>query len=99
MRNIGFALLLGLSSTFTVACGGGAQQTHLTIPAGAKAPGAAQVGDKSVCLVSGEDFTVTASSPKVEHEGKTYYFCCPGCAKKFQADPKKFLDKLAQPAG
>jgi len=99
MRTIALALLLGLSSTMSVACGGAAQQTTLTIPAGAKAPGTAQVGDKSVCLVSGEDFTVAADSPKAEHEGKTYYFCCPGCAKKFQAEPKKYLDKLAKPAG
>ncbi len=25
------------------------------------------------------------------HEGKTYYFCCRGCAEKFQADPTKYL--------
>jgi Cu+-exporting ATPase len=26
-----------------------------------------------------------------EHNGKTYYFCCPGCAQKFQADPQRYL--------
>jgi P-type Cu+ transporter len=26
-----------------------------------------------------------------EHSGKTYFFCCAGCAKKFQADPEKYL--------
>jgi YHS domain-containing protein len=82
----------------SIACGG-AQQHTITVPAGAKAPGTAQVGDKSVCIVSGEEITVAADSPKVEHEGKTYYFCCSGCAKKFQADPKKYLDRLAPPAG
>jgi Cu+-exporting ATPase len=41
--------------------------------------------------VSGDEFEVTAKSPKVEHEGKTYYFCCGGCDKKFQADPAKYL--------
>jgi P-type Cu+ transporter len=25
------------------------------------------------------------------HAGKTYYFCCASCAKKFQADPERFL--------
>lgn len=25
------------------------------------------------------------------HAGKTYYFCCAGCAKKFEADPEKYL--------
>ncbi len=56
-----------------------------------KKPGEAGVGDKSTCPVSGEEFVVEASSPKVEHAGKTYYFCCKGCAKKFQEDPQKFL--------
>jgi Cu+-exporting ATPase len=27
----------------------------------------------------------------VEHAGSTYYFCCAGCAQKFQAAPKKYL--------
>jgi xanthine dehydrogenase accessory factor len=26
-----------------------------------------------------------------EHEGQTYYFCCPACKKKFEADPAKYL--------
>src|SRR5271157_2139652 len=26
-----------------------------------------------------------------DHEGKTYYFCCRGCADKFNADPQKYL--------
>ncbi|HTV59264.1 MAG TPA: heavy metal translocating P-type ATPase [Verrucomicrobiae bacterium] len=26
-----------------------------------------------------------------EHSGKIYYFCCPGCATKFSADPEKYL--------
>jgi YHS domain-containing protein len=56
-----------------------------------KAPGEAKPGDKTTCPVSGEEFVVDASSPKVELNGKTYYFCCSGCDKKFQANPAKFL--------
>jgi xanthine dehydrogenase accessory factor len=26
-----------------------------------------------------------------EHEGQTYYFCCPACKKKFEAEPSKYL--------
>ncbi len=26
-----------------------------------------------------------------EHQGRTYYFCCPGCARKFTAEPQKYL--------
>ena len=52
-----------------------------------KEPGDAKVGDTAKCPVSGEEFTVEATSPKVEHDGKTYFFCCAGCKKKFEADP------------
>ena len=58
-----------------------------------KAPGDANVGDTTKCPVSGEEFVVEASSPKVEHNGKTYYFCCSGCKKKFESNPEKFLTK------
>ena len=56
-----------------------------------KAPGEAKVGDKSTCLISNEEFLVTEKSPKVDYNGKTYYFCCPGCDTKFQADQAKYL--------
>jgi YHS domain-containing protein len=26
-----------------------------------------------------------------EYEGKTYYFCAPGCKVAFEADPEKYL--------
>src|SRR5258708_22052786 len=28
---------------------------------------------------------------KVEHAGKTYYFCSKGCAERFSQEPEKFL--------
>ncbi|MGE5206400.1 MAG: YHS domain-containing protein, partial [Chlamydiota bacterium] len=34
-----------------------------------------------------------------EHQGKTYYFCCPGCAQKFQAEPASYLAPAAGGAG
>lgn len=60
-----------------------------------KKPGEAMVGDKTTCPVSGETFTVAADSPKVEHEGKTYYFCCEDCVADFQKDPAKYLAKFS----
>lgn len=84
----------------TAACGGAAVPTPATpavpgAPAAGdlKAPGEAKVGDKTKCPVSGEEFTVEEGSQKVEHDGKTYYFCCGGCKKKFEADPAKFTKK------
>lgn len=65
-------------------------------PAGAaatgpvKKAGEAKVGDTTKCPISGEEFVVEATSPKAEHDGKTYFFCCAGCKKKFEADPSKF---------
>ena len=28
---------------------------------------------------------------KTEYNGKTYYFCAPGCKRSFEADPEKYL--------
>lgn len=64
-----------------------------TLPAGVKKPGEAQIGDKTVCPVSGEEFTVTASSPKADYKGKTVYFCCGGCDTKFTASPEQYMKK------
>ncbi|MDX1394291.1 MAG: XdhC family protein [Gemmatimonadota bacterium] len=29
--------------------------------------------------------------PTSDHEGRTYYFCCAGCAARFESDPEPFL--------
>jgi len=28
---------------------------------------------------------------RTEYQGKTYYFCAPGCKKQFEKDPGKYL--------
>jgi YHS domain-containing protein len=43
--------------------------------------------------VSGEEFVVRDDSPHTEYQGKTYYFCCPHCVHKFEADPPLYLGK------
>lgn len=53
--------------------------------------GTRQVGDITKCLVSGDVFRIADTHPKVEYEGGTYYFCCKGCVRDFNADPQKFL--------
>jgi len=37
--------------------------------------------------------TVDEKTAKFTHEyqGKTYYFCAPGCRKMFEKDPEKYL--------
>jgi len=101
-------LTLTLSFALLAGCGGGAPAAAApeatpaaaaTAPAAkgtsaeVKAPGDAKVGDTTKCPISGEEFTVEATSPHVEHEGKTYYFCCGGCKKKFESDPAKYAKK------
>jgi len=57
-----------------------------------KAPGEARIGDKTTCAMHSDAvFTVTASTPKVEYRGRTYYFCCPECAKSFAERPGDFV--------
>ena len=45
-----------------------------------------------VCNMNVDPSTARATA---EYEGKKYYFCCAGCAAKFNADPKKYLTSAA----
>ena len=44
-----------------------------------------ELGKKAVCPVTNRNFTITKDTPAIEFQGKTYYFCCPGCINKFIA--------------
>ncbi len=98
-------LIVSTSLAFVAGCGG-ASTAEGTTPAdpaqqGDQAAAAstaalvpwkdAVVGDHTTCAVSNEEFVVTAESAKVEHEGHTYYFCCPGCIARFQENPAQYL--------
>jgi YHS domain-containing protein len=84
--------MLAVASLTGVGCGNETPKAKDgTAAAGLKAPGEAGIGDRTTCLISKEEFTVTAESPKAEYKGKTYYFCCPGCDGKFKADPAKYV--------
>lgn len=52
------------------------------------ASGAALPAKDPVC---GMTVVPERAAARVEHNGKTYYFCSLGCLKKFQADPERFL--------
>jgi len=43
-------------------------------------------------VVCGMDVDPMTAKQQAEHEGKTFYFCGPGCKKAFEAEPKKYLD-------
>ncbi len=36
---------------------------------------------------------------KTEHEGKTYYFCAPGCKSTFEENPEKYLGEDSGSSG
>ncbi len=39
------------------------------------------------------------SAATAEHAGKTYYFCCKGCAEKFRTDPENYLKPAPRAGG
>ncbi len=41
-----------------------------------------------VCKMQVEPAKAAAQST---YEGQTYYFCCPGCKKRFDQEPRKYL--------
>ena len=47
--------------------------------------------------VCGMNVEPEKAKAKVEHGGKTYYFCCGGCAQKFEREPKKYLAATPAP--
>jgi Cu+-exporting ATPase len=55
------------------------------------AAGQAKIGDRTACPVTGTQFLVTGDSPKLDYQGKTYFFCSRTCVDQFKADPKKYL--------
>jgi len=42
-------------------------------------------------LVCGMEVDEKKAKYKTEYEGKTYYFCAPGCKKVFEANPRKYM--------
>jgi Cu+-exporting ATPase len=47
--------------------------------------------------VCGMTVDPSSASASVEHEGRLYYFCNPGCAERFRADPGRYLGGKAAP--
>ena len=48
--------------------------------------------------VCGMNVDPSKAAAKVEHGGKIYYFCAPGCAKRFQQAPEKYLQPATKAA-
>jgi P-type Cu+ transporter len=48
--------------------------------------------------VCGMEVDTDTSDLKLEHEGKTYWFCGKGCLLEFRDDPAKYLDPNYKPS-
>lgn len=42
-------------------------------------------------VVCGMEVDENTAQYKAEHEGKTYYFCSPGCKAEFEKNPDKYV--------
>lgn len=45
----------------------------------------AELGKEATCPVTKKSFKISKETPAINFQGKTYYFCCPGCLDKFMA--------------
>jgi YHS domain-containing protein len=86
-------------SILAALCLAGCTQTATPPTAAAPADTAQTAAKKShaECLVCKHendlaclDVAVDKTTPTVEYNGRTYYFCSDGCAKDFKKDPAKF---------
>ena len=65
----------------------------------AAAPGYSS-GKPEICIVSGEPLDGDAGKPvQVVYNGQTYTLCCKTCARKFNANPQKYLRPTNATAG
>jgi YHS domain-containing protein len=48
--------------------------------------------------VCGMEVDTDLTDLKVEHDGKTYWFCGKGCMLEFKDDPERFLDPDYEPS-
>lgn len=53
------------------------------------------VAAQKLCPVMDEPLDGMGGPYRVNVDGKAVYICCPGCAKKLQANPQTYLEKLA----
>ncbi len=50
-------------------------------------------GTKARCPVMKGEFTITKNSKYSFYKGRYYFYCCPGCKSKFDANPSKYAGR------
>jgi len=48
--------------------------------------------------VCGMEVNPATAQETIDYQGKTYYFCAPGCRRSFEADPTEYLDPNYKPS-
>lgn len=56
-----------------------------------------ELGKEATCPVTKKSFKITRNTPAIDFQGKTYYFCCPGCLDKFMASQTASDSLKAEP--
>ncbi|MFQ5795002.1 MAG: YHS domain-containing protein [Candidatus Bipolaricaulia bacterium] len=54
------------------------------------------MAEKVKDLVCGMEIKMDEVAATYEYQGKTYYFCAPGCKRQFEQDPEKYIGKEAE---
>src|SRR5690349_16478762 len=67
--------------------------TTLASTTAAAAPAGRTEPAEAVDPVCGMTVAATAASHPLAHDGVTYYFCCPGCRRKFELDPAAYVTR------
>jgi YHS domain-containing protein len=49
--------------------------------------------------VCGMDVDEQQAAATAEYQGKTYYFCSPGCKKAFEKEPQKYVHETTDTSG
>jgi len=65
-----------------------------TLPPGSAAK---EVGDMAIDPVCGMQVDEETALYRSERDGRTYYFCSPGCKREFDRDPRKFIGRDEPP--
>jgi Cu+-exporting ATPase len=50
-----------------------------------------ELAPKAIDRVCGMEVDPVKARAKAEYKGQTYYFCCAGCAQKFEREPERYL--------
>jgi YHS domain-containing protein len=75
--------------------GEGDRKARSAMPASKAATGAKTARDP----VCGMDVDMEKPPATSVYQGKTYYFCAPGCKKAFDANPAKYLQNKSADSG